>query len=156
MQAVKKTITAWENTAIGRPYMDIALPGLDGQIVKLSDVATGKWTLIDFWATWCGPCRQELPFLRQAFEEYSDKGFTIYGVSLDSDVFAWQSLVRRDEGANFPWHNVIGVENGKAASIIEEYAVRTIPTNYLISPEGKIVAKDLRGSQLLEKLEEVM
>lgn len=149
MQEIQKSLTAQERTAIGAPYMEISLPGLDGTPIRLSDVAAGKWTLIDFWATWCAPCRAEMPHLKEAYKKYAKRGFTIYAVSLDTDAYAWQTVVRRE---GFDWPNVIGISDGRSAPIIDDYAVRTIPTNYLIDPSGQIVAKNLRGTDLLQKL----
>lgn len=108
--------------------------------------------LIDFWATWCSPCRGELPYLKEAFKEFGPKGFNIYGVSLDNDA----ELERIPCKEEMTWPNVIAVTDGKSALIVEEYGIRSIPTNFLISPEGKIVAKDLRGEGIKEKLAELV
>ena len=109
--------------------------------------------LLDFWATWCSPCRGELPYLKEAFKEFGPKGFNIYGVSLDNDAESWKEFLVKEE---MTWPNVIAVTDGKSAPIVEEYGIRSIPTNFLISPEGKIVAKDLRGEGIKEKLAELV
>ena len=116
-------------------------------------IGPGKWVLIDFWATWCSPCRGELPYLKEAFKEFGPKGFNIYGVSLDNDAESWKEFLVKEE---MTWPNVIAVTDGKSAPIVEEYGIRSIPTNFLISPEGKIVAKDLRGEGIKEKLAELV
>ena len=154
LTAISKSIAAQENTEIGRPYMEIALPDSMGDTASLTPlVGPGKWVLIDFWATWCGPCRAELPYLKEAFKQFGAKGFNIYGVSLDNDAEGWKEFLVKEE---MTWPNVIAITDGKSAPIVEEYGIRSIPTNFLISPEGKIVAKDLRGEALKEKLEELI
>lgn len=152
--SVRETLDAQVNTEIGKPYMEISLLSTTGETVALSSlVGPGKWVLIDFWATWCGPCREELPYLKTAFEEFAPKGFTIYGVSLDNDSEAWKTFIT-EQGMS--WPNTIAVENGKSNPIVEEYGIRSIPSNFLISPEGKIVAKQLRGAELKTKLTELI
>lgn len=106
-------------------------------------IGPGKWVLIDFWATWCGPCRGELPYLKEAFKEFGPKGFNIYGVSLDNDAESWKEFLVKEE---MTWPNVIAVTDGKSAPIVEEYGIRSIrPTS--ISPEGKIVAKTCEAKE---------
>lgn len=125
-----------------------------GETVSVTPlIGPGKWVLIDFWATWCSPCRGELPYLKEAFKEFGPKGFNIYGVSLDNDAESWKEFLVKEE---MTWPNVIAVTDGKSAPIVEEYGIRSIPTNFLISPEGKIVAKDLRGEGIKEKLAELV
>ena len=139
---------------IGKPYLEIALPDSLGETVSVTPlIGPGKWVLIDFWATWCSPCRGELPYLKEAFKEFGPKGFNIYGVSLDNDAESWKEFLVKEE---MTWPNVIAVTDGKSAPIVEEYGIRSIPTNFLISPEGKIVAKDLRGEGIKEKLAELV
>ena len=154
LTAIAKSIAAQENTEIGKPYLEIALPDSLGETVSVTPlIGPGKWVLIDFWATWCGPCRGELPYLKEAFKEFGPKGFNIYGVSLDNDAESWKEFLVKEE---MTWPNVIAVTDGKSAPIVEEYGIRSIPTNFLISPEGKIVAKDLRGEGIKEKLAELI
>lgn len=148
---VNKTIEAMRKTEIGQPYMDIALQNTEGQVVAFSEMATGKWVLIDFWASWCQPCLQELPYLKKAYEEYGERGFSIYGVSLDSDRGAWLKCV---EAQQMTWTNVNAIDPAGPNPVVFEYGIRTIPANFLISPEGVIVAKQLRGEELLERLAE--
>ena len=154
LTAIAKSIAAQENTEIGKPYLEIALPDSLGETVSVTPlIGPGKWVLIDFWATWCSPCRGELPYLKEAFKEFGPKGFNIYGVSLDNDAESWKEFLVKEE---MTWPNVIAVTDGKSAPIVEEYGIRSIPTNFLISPEGKIVAKDLRGEGIKEKLAELV
>ena len=135
-------------------FPELALPDSLGETVSVTPlIGPGKWVLIDFWATWCSPCRGELPYLKEAFKEFGPKGFNIYGVSLDNDAESWKEFLVKEE---MTWPNVIAVTDGKSAPIVEEYGIRSIPTNFLISPEGKIVAKDLRGEGIKEKLAELV
>ncbi len=134
------------NTEIGKPYIEVALPDVDGNMVALSSlVGEGKWVLIDFWATWCGPCRHEIPFLRDAYAKYHEKGFEIYGVSLDSDREKWAAFLPEN---GMTWVNVLGIDEDRKSPASDSYAVQFIPTNFLISPEGKIVATGLRGEAI--------
>lgn len=151
---IRHSIEAMENTRIGAPYMEIELRDTADEKLALSSlVGPGKWVLIDFWATWCGPCRGEIPHLKQAVEEFGPKGFTIYGVSLDNDEAGWKNFVAEQQ---MNWPNVIAIENGQSAPIVEAYGIRSIPSNFLISPEGKIVASGLRGDDLRTKLAELI
>ena len=138
-------------TAIGQPYTDLAMKNADNETVQLSSlVGPGRWVLLDFWATWCKPCMLEVPYLKRAYAAYHDKGFEIYGISLDSDPAKWKQVIG-DEGMN--WVNTIRKDAGLDPTAI--YNISSIPSNFLISPEGKIVAKNLRHEHLEKKLAEV-
>ncbi len=146
MERTRVRLEAKLNTEIGKPYIEVTLPDVDGNMVALSSlVGEGKWVLIDFWATWCGPCCHEIPYLRDAYAKYHEKGFEIYGVSLDRDREKWVAFLPEN---GMTWVNVLGVdENGKSPAS-DSYGVQFIPTNFLISPEGKIVATGLRGEAI--------
>ncbi len=145
---INKSIDAKAATEVGQPYIELNLENPEGQMVALSSlIGEGKWVLIDFWATWCGPCKQEIPHLVEAYKELHDKGFEIYGVSLDHDPAAWKAFLPAHE---MTWVNVIGTRSEQ----IKAYAVQSIPSNFLISPEGKIVATQLRGEGVMETLKE--
>lgn len=142
-----------EGTEIGNKYVDIELPGIQGNMVRLSDyVGKNKYTLVDFWASWCGPCRAEMPHVVRAYAEYHSKGLEVIGVSLDNDHEAWVNAI---EQLNMPWPQMsdLGGWNSMGATL---YKVRSIPSNVLIDQQGQIVAKDLRGNQLLQTLAELM
>jgi peroxiredoxin len=136
--------------AVGQPAPDISLPNPDGDVVNLSDLR-GKYVLIDFWAAWCRPCREENPNVVRLYNEYKDQGFEVFGVSLDRTKEAWVKAIADDE---LTWTHVSDLKyfNSEAASL---YQINAIPATYMLDPEGKIIAKDLRGSSLENKLKEI-
>ena len=137
-------------------YINIEQPNVDGTPVSLQSVVEkkgNKYVLLDFWASWCGPCMGEMPFLKEAYAKYHKKGFEIFGVSLDSKAEAWKGAIAKQ---NMKWVNVSLLQsfNNPAA---EEYVVESIPTNFLIDcSNGEIIAKNLRGEAVLEKLAELL
>lgn len=139
-------ITKMENVSVGKPFLDFTLKTMDGQEVTLSEYIKGsKLTLVDFWASWCGPCRQENPFVLAAYNQFHDQGFNVLGVSLDQDANAWQKAVNDDQ---LPWTHVCD-EEGKAS---EMYLIYYIPSNLLIDENGIIIEKNLRGEDLEKAL----
>lgn len=139
-------------TAIGQPYTNITLPNAEGEEVSLKEVVeVNKVTLLDFWASWCRPCMGEMPYLLEAYATYHDKGFEIYGVSLDDNAEAWKATIEKQ---GMKWVNVSTL-GGWQTDAAKEYSVNSIPANFLIDGEGKIIAKNLRGEALAEKLAEI-
>lgn len=136
-------LTALNKRAITFEQKDTA-----NKLVRLSDYK-GKYVLIDFWASWCLPCRAENPTLKKAYGKYSTKGFEIMGVSLDNNKAAWLNAIRKDD---LPWQNVSDL-NGFKNEVAQKYAVTELPTNYLLDPQGKIIAKNLKGDSLMKKLQ---
>ena len=144
---------ATARSAVGQPYTDFSCKNAAGETIALSSLTgPGRWVLLDFWATWCTPCMNEVPHLKKAYETFHAKGFEIYGVSLDTDLTRWENIIG-EQGMN--WINV-AQKKGGGFDPTALYAVSSIPANFLISPEGKIVAKNLRGEHLEEKLAEVL
>jgi peroxiredoxin len=144
-------LTAAKKSAIGQPAIDFSQPDAEGKNVYLTSYK-GKYVLVDFWASWCGPCRAENPNVARAYSKYKDKGFDVLGVSLDDKKDKWEAAIQAD---NLPWTHVSDLKGWKNAAA-EQYGIRAIPQNILVDPKGNIIAKNLRGDALEKKLEEVL
>jgi peroxiredoxin len=138
-------------TAIGTQAPDFTLPNPEGKLVKLSD-HFGKYLLVDFWAAWCVPCRRENPNIVRVFNKYKDKGFSVFGVSLDSKKDAWIQAIQKD-GLNWPQVSDLLFWDSAPAKL---YGIRGIPGNVLLDRSGKIIARNLRGEDLEKKLAELL
>lgn len=136
--------------AVGQPAPEISLPNPEGKIVPLSSMK-GKYVLVDFWAKWCGPCRQENPNVVNAFQKYKDKGFTVYGVSLDRNREEWLQAIQQDK---LTWTHVSDLKYWQSEAA-KTYNITGIPFSLLLDPNGVIIAKNLRGAALHQKLEEI-
>ncbi|MCC6279471.1 MAG: TlpA family protein disulfide reductase, partial [Saprospiraceae bacterium] len=112
----------------------------------------GKIVLIDFWASWCGPCRRENPNVVANYNKYKDKGFDILGVSLDREPNAWKKAIKDD---GLPWHHISDLK-GWQSSHAAQYSVTSIPQTVLVDKDGKILARNIRGEQLGAKLKELL
>lgn len=152
-EAERKADEEAKNAVVGEQFKDLEEPDVDGNVHKLSEyVGTGKWVLVDFWASWCGPCKKEMPNVVEAYQKFHDKGFDIVGLSFDNDKEKWVAAIGEWE---MPWIHLSDLQGWKSVPV-EVYGVNAIPDNLLIDPEGKIVARGLRGKKLVEKLEEVI
>jgi len=149
----KKKIDASSKTEIGAVAADFTSTEIDGKGFKLSDFYKGKvLVLIDFWASWCGPCRKENPNVVKAYNQFHSKGFDIVGVSLDEEKHDWIGAVKKDK---LTWNQVSDLK-GWESQVARLYNVTAIPTNFLIDGNGKILASNLRGNDLENKLQELL
>ena len=147
---MKQQLDELRALAVGQEAPDIVLPDPSGKSTKLSDLR-GKYVLIDFWAAWCKPCRQENPNVVRLYTQYNSKGFEVFGVSLDRSREDWIKAIA-DDRLNWTQVSDLLYFNSAAAEL---YQIQAIPATYLIDPDGKIIAKDLRGPSLEAKLAEL-
>ena len=137
---------------IGKQFTDLEEADVNGEMHKLSEyVGKGRWVLVDFWASWCGPCRAEMPNVVANYEKYHDKGFDIVGLSFDKSKDAW---LRAISDLQMPWIHLSDLKGWQSVAS-SVYNIRSMPASLLIDPKGKIVAVDLRGELLGEKLKEI-
>ncbi len=146
-------IAKLQRVEVGQPYLDITQETPEGTLLSLSElVGKSKLLLVDFWASWCGPCRAENPNVVAVYKDYHEKGFDVLGVSLDMKKENWIKAIEDD---GLIWHNISDLKywNNEAA---KDYAISSIPSNLLIDEEGTIIAKNLRGEDLRKKVEEIL
>lgn len=147
---MKQQLDEMRALSVGQVAPDFELPDPNGKMVKLSDLR-GKYVLIDFWAAWCKPCRQENPNVVRLYNQYKDKGFEVFGVSLDRTKEDWIKAIADDQ---LTWTHVSDLKYFNSAAA-ELYKIDAIPATYMIDPDGKIIARDLRGPSLENKLAEL-
>ena len=146
-------INATKALAIGKIAPDFVQPDTLGNNVSLKDFR-GRYVLIDFWASWCGPCRAENPNVVSAYNKYKDKGFTVLGVSLDREGAKdkWIDAIHKD---NLTWTHVSDLKFWDNA-VAKQYGIQAIPQNFLLDKEGRIMAANIKGDEFLKKLEEII
>lgn len=147
IETIKRRIEELNKTKVGSIIADFELPDSNGVVINIKDYR-GQYVLIDFWASWCGPCRRENPNLVKAYNEFKDDNFTILGVSLDTERDKWLSAIENDHLA---WPHISDLKgwNNEVASY---FGVKSIPFSMVIDPNGVIIGKDLRGDELIEFL----
>lgn len=152
MQKMKEIEAATGPLAIGSVAPDMEYDNPEGKKMKLSDLR-GKVVLIDFWASWCRPCRNENPNVVKLYQKYQAKGFDIYSVSLDRDKTSWINAIKSD---NLTWENHVSDLKYWSSAGAKQYNVSSIPSTFLLDREGRIIAKNLRGAALEQKLQEIL
>lgn len=150
---LQELVSKAKATFVGKMFTDFEMKTPEGNAIKLSDYAgKGKYVLVDFWASWCGPCRKEMPNLVKAYEQYKDKGLEIVGVSLDRDAKSWTGALKQ---LKMTWVQMSDLKYWDCAGA-KLYAVRSIPHIVLLDKDGKILARGLHGEELQAKLAELM
>ena len=150
---IKEMTDKQKKTAVGTLFVDFEMQTPEGKTVKLSDyVGKGKVVLVDFWASWCGPCRREMPNLVEAYAKYKGKNFEIVGVSLDQDGAAWKEAIKK---MDMTWPQMSDLKFWQCEGA-QLYAVNSIPHTVLIDGSGKIIARGLHGEELQAKIAEVV
>jgi thiol-disulfide isomerase/thioredoxin len=148
----KEKLATYNKRKPGTKFHDLVMNDMSGQEVKLSQwVGKGKYVLVDFWASWCGPCRQEMPNVIANYEKYHSKGFEVVGVSFDQKKDAWVKAIGQ---LQMPWLQISDLK-GWSCAAAPIYKVDAIPDNILIDPQGKIIDRALRGKPLHKKLQRI-
>ncbi|MBS1564598.1 MAG: redoxin domain-containing protein, partial [Bacteroidetes bacterium] len=144
---IEATMDVTKRKAMGTALLNFSQADSSGKTVSLADFK-GKYVLVDFWASWCGPCRAENPNVLKAYNAFKDKSFTVVGISLDDNADKWKKAIRDD---HMPWTQLSDLKGWKN-EMATYYGIHAIPDNFLIDPQGKIIAKGLRSDELLKKL----
>ncbi|MCA5005021.1 TlpA family protein disulfide reductase [Sphingobacterium bovistauri] len=150
---IKKASVAAKKTEIGAQFINVAQMNDKGKVVKLYDqMKDKKYILVDYWASWCGPCRAENPHILKVYSKYKDKGFDVFAISLDDNKERWLKAIKDD---NMPWTQVSDLKGWKNEAA-QYYNITSIPSSFLIDNTGKIIARNLRGDMLEKELEKLI
>lgn len=150
---IGKELSSLKKTAVGQPFIDLKLTSPAGEVIAISDFAgKGKYVLLDFWASWCGPCRQENPNIVKLYNKYKGNDFEILGISLDSEAEKWAKGIADDK---ITWPQMSDLKAWQSVAV-ETYDIKGIPHTILLDREGNIIAKNLRGEALGAKLAELL
>ena len=153
LQQIKKANDITLETAVGKQFKDFEMADVEGNMHSLSEyIAANKVTLVDFWASWCGPCRAEMPAVKAAYEVYKSKGFGIVGISLDNNKAAWTAAIKN---LGLEWAQLSDLQGWNSIGA-KLYGVQSIPATVLVAQDGTILARNLRGEAIQEKLAELL
>jgi peroxiredoxin len=147
IETINRRIEDLEKTKVGATIPDFTQNDKDGNPISITDLR-GQYVLVDFWASWCGPCRAENPNVVEAYQKYKDNGFTVIGVSLDDNKENWLKAIKDDK---LDWYHVSDLQGWKN-QVAQDFGVKSIPFSILIDKEGVILGKNLRGEELQQTL----
>jgi peroxiredoxin len=152
MVEFSKGLSIASTMAVGKKYPDVTLPDSTGNMVSVASYK-GKYVFVDYWASWCTPCRAESPALVAAYNKYKDKGFEILSISFDQKKEPWLKAVAKD---GYTWTNIIDMTGmGPKGVTSTRLEIKAIPRNFLLDKDGKVIASNLRGEALENKLKEL-
>lgn len=150
----RKVADKKKNEWVGKKFVDFRAQNIEGKSVALSDFAgKGKYVLVDFWASWCAPCRKSMPALKNVYDKYKNRGFDVVGISLDTSREAWQKAAKDLE---LPWHHMSDLKGGPDSVASAIYHVNAIPYTMLLSPDGTVMATNLSADSLDKTLANVL